>query len=177
MPDHYLCDPPGWGSAIPICSSGDSVILPLYLGQKCRFSAKKKRLFLFRPKNGPKMAQKWSKLPKIGQNRRNNSRGSPRKSQRIPKISGKWPKTLPQCNMKMHPNSKNGQKLAKTGKNYKKNRFSLQQLPKKGHFLKEMHHFFFRATPLRPPGGSAIPISRFCDSVILPLYLSLATTG
>ena len=24
-------------------------------------------------------------------------------------------------------------------KNYRKNRFSLQQLPKKGHFLKEMH--------------------------------------
>ena len=26
----------------------------------------------------------------------------------------------------------------------KKNRFYLQQLPKKGHFLKEMHQFFFQ---------------------------------
>ena len=34
---------------------------------------------------------------------------------------------------------KNGQKSTKIGKNYEKNRFSLQQLPKKGHFLKEMH--------------------------------------
>jgi len=34
---------------------------------------------------------------------------------------------------------KNGQKSAKIGKNYEKNRFSLHQLPKKGHFLKEMH--------------------------------------
>ena len=39
---------------------------------------------------------------------------------------------------------KNGQKSAKIGKNYEKNRFSLQQLPKKGHFRKEMHPFFFR---------------------------------
>ena len=35
--------------------------------------------------------------------------------------------------------AKNRQKSAKIGKIYKKNRFSLQQLPKKGHFLKEMH--------------------------------------
>ena len=34
-------------------------------------------------KNGPKMAQKWSKWPKLPQNRRNNWRGSPRKSQQI----------------------------------------------------------------------------------------------
>ena len=41
--------------------------------------------------------------------------------------------------------SENAQKvkMAKNrGKNYEKNRFSIQQLPKKGHFLKEMHHFF-----------------------------------
>ena len=31
------------------------------------------------------------------------------------------------------------QKSAKIGKNYEKNRFSVQQLPKKEHFLKEMH--------------------------------------
>jgi len=39
------------------------------------------------------------------------------------------------------------------------------ELPQKGHFLKEMINFFrLHATP---PG--AISISRFCDSVILPL--------
>ena len=89
-------------------------------------------------KNWPKSGQKWPKLP---QNRRNKSRGSARKSQRNPKISEKWPKRLPQCKMKMHQKSKIGQKSAKKiGKNDKKNRFSLKQLPKKGHFLKEMHH-------------------------------------
>jgi len=125
----------------------------------------------------PKSGQKWPNLPP---NRRNKSRGSPRKSQRIPKISEKWPKTLPQCNMKMHQNSKNGQKSAKIGKNYEKHRFSLQQLPKKGHFLKEMHpkiifsHSakkklkFFRACgaiPLPPTG--AITAIEFLDSGIL----------
>ena len=39
----------------------------------------------------------------------------------------------------MHQKRKNGQKSAKIGENYGKNRFSLQQLPKTGHFLKEMH--------------------------------------
>ena len=65
------------------------------------FSVKKgKKIF------GPKMVQKWpkngQKWPKLPQNRRNNWRGSPRKSQQILKISEKWPKTLPQCKVKMH---------------------------------------------------------------------------
>ena len=100
---------------------------PLYLGQNALFG-KKCHFFLAQKwsKNGPKVVKKWPKLP---HNRRNKSRGSPRKSQRIPKMSEKWPKTLPQCNMKMHQKSKNGQKSAKIGKTYKKNRFSLQQLP------------------------------------------------
>ena len=137
--------------------------------------------------NGPKMVQKWpksgQKWPKLPQNRRNKSRGSPRKSQRIPKISKKWPKTLPQCNMKMHQNSKNGPKSAKIGKNYEKNRFSLPQLLKKGHFLQEMHPkkcirrrrkksqiFFSPAALYRcdPRGGGAI---EFLSSVLLRLYL------
>ena len=40
--------------------------------------------------------------------------------------------------------TKNWQKWPKNGKNCIKNRFSLQQLPWKGHFLKEMHQFFSR---------------------------------
>jgi len=89
---------------------------------------------------GPKMVQKWpkngQKWPKLPQNRRNNSRRSPRKSQQILKISEKWPKTLPQCKVKMHQQrqkwqkmTKNWQKWPKNGKNCIKNRFSLQQLP------------------------------------------------
>ena len=86
--------------------------------------------------------------------------------------------------------TKNGQKSAKIGKQYKKNRFSLQQLPKKAHFLKEMHQkinkiafgkkkvkFF---SPLRRDTAAtprAIPISGLCDSVILPLYLNLPKIG
>ena len=123
--------------------------------------------------------QKWPKLP---QNRRNKSRGSPRKSQRIPKILGKWPKTFPQCKVKMLQKSKNSQKSAKIGKNYQKNRFSLQQLPKKGHFLKEMHQknnrlrrkknvkvFFAPSARHRcdPPPG-CYRISVFCASALIP---------
>ena len=60
-----------------------SALIP---GPKCHFSAKKAK------KNfGPKMVRKWpksgQKWPKLPQNRRNNWRGSPRTSQRIPKIS------------------------------------------------------------------------------------------
>ena len=61
----------------------------------------------------------------------------------------------------------------------KKNRFSPQQLPKKGHFLEEMHQFFFRLrrdTAATPRGWGAIPISGFWHSGILPLYLSLLGT-
>ena len=64
----------------------------LFFGVFGIFGQKRKKN---RPKNGPKRA----KLP---QNRRNNWRGSPRKSQQILKISGKWPKTPPQCKVKMH---------------------------------------------------------------------------
>ena len=60
-----------------------SVLIP---GTKCHFSAKKANIFF-----GPKMVQKWpksgQKWPKLPQNRRNKSRGAPRKSQRIPQIS------------------------------------------------------------------------------------------
>ena len=123
----------------------------------------------------PKSGQKWPKLP---QNRRNNWRGSPRKSQRIPKISEKRPKNAPTEIWKCTKKSKNGQKSAKNGKNFKKNRFSLQQLPKKGHFLKEMHpqkkiafgekkvQCFFRACgaiQLDPPPGAI----EFLSSVLL----------
>ena len=64
-----------------------------------------------------------------------------------------------------------------------KNRFYLQQLPKKGHFLKEMHHIFFRkkvqnffapaALYSWTTGGGCYRISIFCASVFCALYLSL----
>ena len=65
----------------------------------------------------------------------------------------------------------------------KKNRFYLQQLPKKGHFLKEMHQKknrkkvqkkFAPAALYRcpPPGWGCYRISVFCASAILPLYLT-----
>ena len=149
-----------------------------YTWAKMPFFGKKRPIFFVGPK-WSKMAKSGQKWPKLPQNRRNKSRGSPRKSQRIPKISEKWPKTLPQCNMKMHQKSK---KSAKIGKNYKKNRFSLQQLPKKGHFLQEMHQKQkspsakkFKKTPLGPPtrGGGAIPICPSDDSAQRSLYRSL----
>ena len=72
------------------------------------FGVKKGILFFF----GPKMVQKWpksgQKWPKLPHNRRNNWRGSPRKSQQILKISEKWSKTPPQC--KCTKKSKNGKK-------------------------------------------------------------------
>ena len=65
------------------------------------------------------MVQKW---PKIGEINRGGPPENPNESQKYRKNG---PKTLPQCNMKMHQNSKNGQNWAKIGKTYEKNRFSL----------------------------------------------------
>ena len=86
--------------------------------------------------------------------------------------------------------AKNRQKSAKI---IKKNRFSLQQLPQKGHFLKEMHPIFFSAFGEKKVkiffracgalyrcdprgGGGAIEFPVFQYSSILPLYLSLVLT-
>ena len=56
----YRCDPPPGGGAIEFLDSG---ILRLFLGQNAIFQQKKVKKN--RPKNGPKMAQKWSKMAKI----------------------------------------------------------------------------------------------------------------
>ena len=134
MAELYRCDPPP--GAIEFLDSG----INLFLGQNANFRQKKAKKN--RPKNfqkWPKSGQKWPKLP---QNRRNKSRGSPRKSQRIPKISDKWPKTLPQCNMKMHQNSKNGQKSANI---MKKIDFPYNNFPKMDISLRKCTPFFFSA--------------------------------
>ena len=75
----------------------------------------------------------------------------------------------------------------KNGKNYKKNRFSLQQLPKKGHFLKEMHKKKNRLRRKKKSKNFFAPSARYSSpprvrlslpsTVLLPLYLSLVNTG
>ena len=94
-----------------------------------------------RPQNGPKMAQngqKWSKLP---QNRRNTP--PPENSNASCKYRENG-KNAPQCKVKMHQKDQQSAKMAKKWQKLYKNRFSLQQLPWKGHFLKEMHQKQFR---------------------------------
>ena len=130
----------------------------------------------------PKSGRKWPKLP---QNWPNKSQGSPRKSQRIPKYRKNGKK-------RSHSAIWKCTKTVKMAKNYAKimqeSIFFVQQLPKKGHFLKEMHPFFFppsakkspnffsrlrRCTVGPPLGGGCYIISVFCASVFCALYLSL----
>ena len=116
----------------------------------------------FRPKKEKKIGPKWCPkmvkiAPKLTQNRRNNWRGSPRKSQRIPKISEKWPKTLPlKCENapKKVKMAKNRQKMAKIIRkidflynNFPKKAISLRKCtPKKNSpSAKKKVQIFFRA--------------------------------
>ena len=87
----------------------------------------------------PKSGQKWPKLP---QNRRNNWRGSPRKSQRIPKISEKRSKTLPlkyENAPKKVKMAKNRQKMAKI---IRKIDFLYNNFPEKVISLRKCTKFF-----------------------------------
>ena len=68
-------DTAGTGGAIPICPSGDSAQRSSFLGQMPFFG--KQSLFFFWPKNGPKMAQKWSKMAKIAPQIGEINRGGP----------------------------------------------------------------------------------------------------
>ena len=88
----------------------------LFFGDFRDFRSKKAKKN--QPKKWPKNGQKWSKLP---QNRRNNWRASPRKSQQILKISQKWPKTPPvqsENAPKRVKMAKNDQKSAKMAKKW-----------------------------------------------------------
>ena len=131
-------------------------------------------------KNGPKMVKNCQNCPQIGEIIRGGSRKIPTNPKKYQKNGQKRSRgAVWKCTKKV--------KSAKIGKNYEKNRFSLQQL-QKGHFLKEMHPqknnnfafgekkscFFFAPSPRHrcdPLGGGCS--TGFWDSWILPLYLSL----
>ena len=98
--------------------------------------------------------------------------------------SGKWRKSPPQCTIKMV------QKCAKICKTGETNRFSLQQLPPKGHFREEKAISLRKCTKKKSPSAKKKSKKKiaptalyrwdpppgaieFLSSALLPLYLSL----
>ena len=88
----------------------------------------------------------------------------PKKNTLVLYKSGKWRKSLPQCTMKMV------QKWAKIGETGEKNRFSLQQVPPKGHFLKEKAISLRKCTKKKSPSAKKKVQKkiRACGAIPLP---------
>ena len=85
---------------------------------------------------GPKVVKNGQNCPKIGEINRGGPPENPNESQKYRKNG---PKPSHSAIWKCTKNVKSAKNWQKSARIMKKNRFSLQQLPKKGHFLKEMH--------------------------------------